>query len=537
MTKAFDTLTAEIGRSRYVALGKHFTDPDGHAMSYGIGSVDSSAVAAVVENSRLHISGRAEGQTEVTVIASDGRDSSEATVRVRVPEPVRSFRDDFDSEESLTDWTRVRAGVSVENGRLRVSPDTMDEGYAHRYAGEAPAAARWRIKVSMASADSAGVAGVRWQAKGGSHRAYFFSVGGGTAVADSVNWEFGRLLPVRPVRNVHRLGGPVRMERRHRGGRSPGVPHLDGGRPRIRPHWGGRPVAGARREAGLRQVGDNIHRAPRTLRAGCLQPGSEGPRSRLRLGGARRQMTPTSPEHAAPGRIGHRAGEADRADGAEGEACTRVEAPDPVRVLLVDDHKVVRSGLKALLESTGRVDVVGEASSGEEAVERARVLEPDVTIMDLAMPGMGGIRATRRIAALGIGTKVLVLTVHDEDEFLERALKAGAAGYLDKSVADTDLMGAIEALVRGHSHLPRRAASPVARTASARPPRPLGRRCEQPPSEACGTVPKPMPFPSASESRRRGIPVGPWGECPPGKYRDFPLLGGVSHPTLLSRPG
>ena len=198
LTKPFDTLTAEIGRSRYVALGKHFTDPDGHAMSYGIGSVDSSAVAAVVENSRLHISGRAEGQTEVTVIASDGRDSSEATVRVRVPEPVRSFRDDFDSEESLADWTRVRAGVSVEDGRLHVSPDTTDEGYAHRYAGEAPAAARWRIKVSMASADSAGVAGVRWQAKGGSHRAYFFSIGGGTTVADSVNWELGVCYPSGP---------------------------------------------------------------------------------------------------------------------------------------------------------------------------------------------------------------------------------------------------------------------------------------------------------------------------------------------------
>ena len=296
LTKAFDTLTAEIGRSRYVALGKHFTDPDGHAMSYGIGSVDSSAVAAVVENSRLHISGRAEGQTEVTVIASDGRDSSEATVRVRVPEPVRSFRDDFDSEESLADWTRVRAGASVEDGRLHVSPDTMDEGYAHRYAGEAPAAARWRIKVSMASADSAGVAGVRWQAKGGSHRAYFFSVGGGTARCRQRQLGVRRLLPVRSVHDVRRLGGPVRMERRHRGGRSPGVPHLDGGRPRIRPHRGGRPVAGAWREAGLRQVGDNIHRAPRTLRAGRLQPGCEGPRSRLRLGGARRQMTPASPD-------------------------------------------------------------------------------------------------------------------------------------------------------------------------------------------------------------------------------------------------
>ena len=134
-----------------------------------------------------------------------------------------------------------------------------------------------------------------------------------------------------------------------------------------------------------------------------------------------------------------------------------------VRVLLVDDHNVVRAGLKALLESTGRVDVAGEASSGAEAVDKARMLEPDIVLMDLAMPGMDGVEATRRISELGLDTKVLVLTIHDEDEFLIPALDAGAAGFLNKSVADTDLMGAIEALVRGHSYLPRRAAALLAR--------------------------------------------------------------------------
>ncbi len=134
-----------------------------------------------------------------------------------------------------------------------------------------------------------------------------------------------------------------------------------------------------------------------------------------------------------------------------------------VRVLLVDDHNVVRAGLKALLEASGRVDVVGEASSGEEAVTKARTLEPDIVIMDLAMPGMDGIQATRRISALELETKILVLTVHDEDEFLLPALEAGAAGFLNKSVADTDLMGALEAMVRGHSYLPRRAAALLAR--------------------------------------------------------------------------
>ncbi len=134
-----------------------------------------------------------------------------------------------------------------------------------------------------------------------------------------------------------------------------------------------------------------------------------------------------------------------------------------MRVLLVDDHKVVRAGLKALLESTGRVDVVGEASSGEEAVDKARTLEPDIVIMDLSMPGMGGVQATRHITDLGLEARVLVLTVHDEDEFLVPALNAGAEGFLNKSVADTDLMGAIEAVVRGHSYLPRRAAALLAR--------------------------------------------------------------------------
>ena len=132
-------------------------------------------------------------------------------------------------------------------------------------------------------------------------------------------------------------------------------------------------------------------------------------------------------------------------------------------MLLIDDHKVVRAGLRALLEATEQIDVVGEASSGEEAVARTELLQPDIVIMDLAMPGMGGIRATRRITALGLGTRILILTVHDEEEHLSQALDAGAAGFLNKSVADTDLVGAIEALVRGHSYLPRRAAALLAR--------------------------------------------------------------------------
>ena len=130
-----------------------------------------------------------------------------------------------------------------------------------------------------------------------------------------------------------------------------------------------------------------------------------------------------------------------------------------VRVLLVDDHAVIRAGLKALLEGNCGIEVVGEASSGEEALEQVRVLEPDIVIMDLAMPGMDGIQATRHINGLGLGAKILVLTIHDEDEFLEPALDAGAAGYLNKSVADSDLVAAVEALAHGHSYLSQQAAA------------------------------------------------------------------------------
>ncbi len=133
------------------------------------------------------------------------------------------------------------------------------------------------------------------------------------------------------------------------------------------------------------------------------------------------------------------------------------------RVLLVDDHTAVRASLRELLESIGAVDVVGEASSGEEAVRKARTLEPDIVVMDLAMPGMDGVEATRKITALGLEARILVLTVHDEDEFLVRAMEAGAAGFLNKSVADTELEGELEAIMRGHSDLPRRSAALMAR--------------------------------------------------------------------------
>ena len=127
------------------------------------------------------------------------------------------------------------------------------------------------------------------------------------------------------------------------------------------------------------------------------------------------------------------------------------------RVLLVDDHAMFRAGMKALLEDEAFLTVVGEASNGDEAVDQVRALKPDVVIMDLSMPGSNGIEATRRIAALGFDTKVLVLTVHDEEEYLVPVVEAGASGYLTKTSADRDLIDAIKIVSRGEVYLPPRA--------------------------------------------------------------------------------
>jgi two-component system response regulator NreC len=129
----------------------------------------------------------------------------------------------------------------------------------------------------------------------------------------------------------------------------------------------------------------------------------------------------------------------------------------PITVLLVDDHAMFRAGIKALLEADGRVQVVGEGASGDEAVDLVRQLKPDVVVMDLSMPGSNGLEATRRIAALGLDTRVLVLTVHAEEEYLVPVVEAGASGYLTKTSADTDLLEAIKVVSRGQVFLPPKA--------------------------------------------------------------------------------
>ncbi|HSW28551.1 MAG TPA: response regulator transcription factor [Longimicrobiales bacterium] len=131
--------------------------------------------------------------------------------------------------------------------------------------------------------------------------------------------------------------------------------------------------------------------------------------------------------------------------------------PEGTKILLVDDHAMFRAGIRALLEAEGRMVVVGEAASGDEAVDRVRELKPDVVVMDLSMPGSNGLEATRRIAALELDTKVLVLTVHAEEEYLVPVVEAGASGYLTKTSADNDLIEAIKVVARGEVYLPPKA--------------------------------------------------------------------------------
>ena len=120
---------------------------------------------------------------------------------------------------------------------------------------------------------------------------------------------------------------------------------------------------------------------------------------------------------------------------------------ETIRILLTDDHLVLRAGLKALLETERDFRVVGEASTGEEAVTMAKQLHPDVVVMDLSMPGMGGLEATRQLTT-DTKCRVLVLTMHSEEEYLLPVLEAGGSGYVKKTSADEDLTNAIRTVAR-----------------------------------------------------------------------------------------
>ncbi|MDR7482303.1 MAG: response regulator transcription factor [Armatimonadota bacterium] len=126
---------------------------------------------------------------------------------------------------------------------------------------------------------------------------------------------------------------------------------------------------------------------------------------------------------------------------------------DRIRVLLADDHPVLRAGLRALLEHEPDMAVVGEASTGREAVAMAAQVRPDVVVMDIGMPEMDGLEATRQIRDLGVNTHVLILTVHAQERYLFPVLKAGAAGYVNKTAADVELIAAIRTVAAGGAYL------------------------------------------------------------------------------------
>jgi two-component system invasion response regulator UvrY len=125
----------------------------------------------------------------------------------------------------------------------------------------------------------------------------------------------------------------------------------------------------------------------------------------------------------------------------------------PVRVLLVDDHAVVRVGYRLLLQQAPEIEIVGEADTGELACQRFAELAPDVVVMDLSLPGIGGLEATRRIVARDPQAKVLVFSMHEGTLFVEHALAAGARGYLTKSSAPHALVEAVKNVAAGQVHL------------------------------------------------------------------------------------
>lgn len=152
-----------------------------------------------------------------------------------------------------------------------------------------------------------------------------------------------------------------------------------------------------------------------------------------------------------------------------------------IRILLADDHVLVRQSLKSLLEREG-FQVVAEASDGQDAVNHARSLQPDIAVLDISMPICNGLEAAREIRASSMKTKTILLTQHDEEQYVSDALDAGVKGYVTKSQASTDLLHAIRQVSRGEVYLSPGISSAVMeafRTKSQKPKDPLSARERQ----------------------------------------------------------
>jgi len=128
-----------------------------------------------------------------------------------------------------------------------------------------------------------------------------------------------------------------------------------------------------------------------------------------------------------------------------------MEKTDKIKVLIADDHRVVREGLSAILKTRPNLEVVGEAQDGQEAVEKTRALEPDVILMDVSMPRMGGVEATRQIKREFPHIGIVALTMYEEQQYIFDLVRAGATGYLLKDSDSAQIVAAIEAIYRGES--------------------------------------------------------------------------------------
>ncbi|MGZ8189713.1 MAG: response regulator [Methylococcaceae bacterium] len=126
---------------------------------------------------------------------------------------------------------------------------------------------------------------------------------------------------------------------------------------------------------------------------------------------------------------------------------------ETITVLLVDDHAIVRAGFRLLLSAVDTIDVVAEASRGEAACQLYLEYQPDVTVLDLSMPGIGGLETLRRIVSRDYNAKILVFSVHDEAVYVNRAMAAGAQGYITKSTAPDILIEAIQAIAKGDIYI------------------------------------------------------------------------------------
>lgn len=124
-----------------------------------------------------------------------------------------------------------------------------------------------------------------------------------------------------------------------------------------------------------------------------------------------------------------------------------------IRVMIVDDHALVREGIAAFLKMSADIDVIGEASDGMEAIEKVKKLNPDIILMDIAMPKLGGIEALIEVKKINPKVKVLVLTQYEDKEYIKRFLKAGASGYILKKAVGSDLITAIKAVAGGEAYL------------------------------------------------------------------------------------